>query len=124
MIKQRKITWLSILIGLLLAAFLLAACGANIPADTESTDAESTDSVSQDEAIAEADTESNISDVFGETAVSANNSSSSANNNSDALPADTEIDVNGVPIGFTENGNPYRGNPNAPVVMEEFSDFQ
>lgn len=29
-----------------------------------------------------------------------------------------------VPMGFTEDGSPYRGNPNAPVTLVEHSDFQ
>jgi hypothetical protein len=29
-----------------------------------------------------------------------------------------------VPMGFTEDGAPYRGNPNAPVTLEEHSEFQ
>ena len=33
-------------------------------------------------------------------------------------------DADGIEVGFTEDGRPYRGNPNAPVVMEEFSDYQ
>ncbi len=33
-------------------------------------------------------------------------------------------DANGIEVGFTEDGRPYRGDPNAPVVIEEFSDFQ
>lgn len=101
--KQRVITWLGILSSLILAALLLPACTANIPVDTASPEAS---------APAKTATETGINDVFGET------------NGSDALPADTEVDDNGVPIGFTENGNPYRGNPNAPVVIEEFSDYQ
>ncbi|MFQ5398370.1 MAG: thioredoxin domain-containing protein [Anaerolineae bacterium] len=36
----------------------------------------------------------------------------------------TAVDASGVPVGFTEDGRPYRGNPDAPVVIEEFSDFQ
>ena len=35
-----------------------------------------------------------------------------------------EFDENGIEIGFTDSGNAYRGNPAAPVVLEEFSDFQ
>ena len=29
----------------------------------------------------------------------------------------------GVPAGFTEDGYPFLGDPNAPVVLEEFSDY-
>lgn len=35
-----------------------------------------------------------------------------------------ETDAKGLQVGFTANGQPYRGNPDAPVVIEEFSDFQ
>ena len=35
-----------------------------------------------------------------------------------------ETDASGIEVGFTEDGHPYRGNPEAPVVMEEFSDYQ
>lgn len=30
----------------------------------------------------------------------------------------------GIPVGFTVNGFAYRGDPNAPIVMVEYSDFQ
>ena len=35
-----------------------------------------------------------------------------------------EVDAHGIPVGFTDDGRPYRGQLNAPVVMEEFSDYQ
>jgi protein-disulfide isomerase len=35
-----------------------------------------------------------------------------------------EQDTNEIEVGFTVEGRPYRGNPNAPVVIEEFSDYQ
>jgi hypothetical protein len=35
------------------------------------------------------------------------------------------IGVSGeVPMGFTEEGLPYRGHPDAPVTLEEHSEFQ
>jgi hypothetical protein len=37
-------------------------------------------------------------------------------------PAPTAITE--VPMGFTEEGAPYRGNPNAPVTLVEHSEFQ
>ncbi len=36
----------------------------------------------------------------------------------------SETDSNGIPVGFTDDGHAYKGNLDAPVVMEEFSDFQ
>jgi len=35
-----------------------------------------------------------------------------------------EFDANGIPVGFTEEGRPFRGDLNAPILMETFSDFQ
>lgn len=34
------------------------------------------------------------------------------------------VDEMGVPMGFTDEGRPYRGHLDAPILMEEFSDFQ
>lgn len=36
----------------------------------------------------------------------------------------TAVDGMGIPVGFTDEGRPYRGHLDAPVLMEEFSDFQ
>lgn len=30
----------------------------------------------------------------------------------------------GIPVGFTDDGYPYRGEPDAPIIMYEFSDYQ
>lgn len=41
------------------------------------------------------------------------------------LPAEsTDVDAGGIPVGYTAEGRPYRGNPDAAIVMEAFSDFQ
>jgi protein-disulfide isomerase len=36
----------------------------------------------------------------------------------------SDYDANGIQVGFTADGHPYRGDPDAAVVIEEFSDFQ
>jgi protein-disulfide isomerase len=38
--------------------------------------------------------------------------------------ASTAVDANGLPVGFTAEGRPFRGDLAAPIVMEEFSDYQ
>lgn len=43
---------------------------------------------------------------------------------SDQVAGPTESDSNGIQVGFTNDGRPYRGDPDAPIVMETFSDFQ
>ncbi|MDX1413963.1 MAG: thioredoxin domain-containing protein, partial [Candidatus Promineifilaceae bacterium] len=47
--------------------------------------------------------------------------------NEEVSPIETQastVDSRGIEIGFTADGNAYRGSPDAPVVIEEFSDFQ
>ncbi|HZD10950.1 MAG TPA: thioredoxin domain-containing protein [Candidatus Binatia bacterium] len=39
-------------------------------------------------------------------------------------PGTQEVDANGVAVGFTSDGFPFRGDPRAPIVMEEYSDYQ
>lgn len=40
-----------------------------------------------------------------------------------AVPAPTE-DYEGLPVGFTAEGYPYRGRADAPITMYEYSDYQ
>jgi protein-disulfide isomerase len=42
----------------------------------------------------------------------------------DLLPQPSTAQLDGIPVGFTKGGYPYRGNPNAKVVVVEFSEFQ
>ena len=91
-----------------LLLLLLAACGA-ANANPIATNPESADSLLPRDGgalLAE-----------NETAVSNNPAINVADGS-------VELDADGIEVGFTEDGRPYRGNPNASVVMEEFSDYQ
>jgi protein-disulfide isomerase len=35
-----------------------------------------------------------------------------------------QLDATGLQVGFTDDGHPYKGDPNAPVIIEEYSDYQ
>ncbi|MEW5987908.1 MAG: thioredoxin domain-containing protein [Chloroflexota bacterium] len=56
-----------------------------------------------------------------------NTVSSSAAGNGMAIevdPASAQTDAYGLPVGFTVDGHAYRGDPAAPVVIQEYSDYQ
>lgn len=55
------------------------------------------------------------SPVVADTAVSAVNTTEIANQTTDA---------NGITVGFTVDGRAFKGNPDAPILIEEFSDYQ
>ncbi len=72
------------------------------------------------------DNEPSESAVEAETAVSDTETTPSvAAPTIDIAPSETfETDAKGIQVGFTEDGRAYRGNPDALIVIEEFSDFQ
>ncbi len=35
-----------------------------------------------------------------------------------------ELEASGIQVGFTEDGHAFRGDPNAPIVIKEYSDYQ
>ena len=105
------------LTGFITLLFWLTACGsAAQPASTDIAASETLPEVAQE--------------------VAAEPAGSKAEQVADAAPAATsrpdmtiteaaiETDAKGLPVGFTDDGRPYRGNPHAPVIIEEFSDFQ
>lgn len=96
---QRRLTAVTLLLLLL----VLAACGPSAaPVARETAPA-----------VSAAPTRANL---FGPLENAANLPASSADGG--------ERDANGLPVGFTADGRPYRGNPDAPIVLEEFSDFE
>lgn len=96
-------------LGLLTAILLLAAaCG---PA--ANPDAGSMDALLESEAVSAA-----------QPAADAQPTASPTRPPITIEPETAENDATGVPVGFTEEGRPYRGNPDAPIILEEFSDYQ
>ncbi|PID85663.1 MAG: hypothetical protein CSB13_07180 [Chloroflexi bacterium] len=119
---QAKV-WL-VFISLGLAALLFTACSTetstnNATAESAPPTAETLTENRAADTIEQGEVLSDVSDIFEEAA----ESSQPNHDNEEIALVNTAYDGN-VPVGFTETGNPYRGNPNAPVVIEEFSDFQ
>jgi protein-disulfide isomerase len=56
--------------------------------------------------------------------VSESGSDGKKTNGLDIDSASLEVDISGITVGFTADGHPFRGNPSAPVILEEYSDFQ
>lgn len=110
--NSRKLLMLSLL---LLLVFFMAACGA-AQSQTQTADSTAVDpgevsssAVSLLPGIADQEAPAIAPSVASPSLVAA---------------ASEETDAGGIEVGFTEEGRPYRGNPNAPIVLEEFSDFQ
>jgi protein-disulfide isomerase len=104
-------------------ALLLVACGTAGPVnynnEQEPDDHLAIETIedtvdSEEEAESVAETSSNSSDSIEPVAVAVDQK----------FDQDT-VDFDGdIQVGFTLDGHAYRGDPNAPVVIEEFSDFQ
>ena len=68
------------------------------------------------------------SETAGSVETSANSEpdveTDSTDNGLEINPDSIETDSKGITVGFTKDGHAFRGDPNAPVVIEEYSDFQ
>ena len=119
MTKKRILQWLGVIISLILITVLFASCSTDTPNGVSPNDQapEEADSLTNN-SPENTEVINDIADIFSDS--SETNESSQKSN---AIPAGSEFDGD-VPVGFTESGNPYRGNLDAPVVLEEFSDFQ
>jgi protein-disulfide isomerase len=99
---------------------LTIGCGAATPNPTITQDEEAESLLPRDGGSLLQSLDTGTDEEASETAVT----------NSGSTPAVTvaaetvEYDADGIEVGFTDEGRPYRGDPSAPVVMEEFSDYQ
>jgi len=101
-----------VLLPLLAVLFLTAACG---PASQAVSPAQSRSDEIEDMMFAE--------ETAAETAEPSADSTGQDMSSSQSAPQSDE-QIDGVEVGFTAEGRPYRGDPNAAVLLEEFSDFQ
>ena len=110
--------------------WLLAACGAApvvepIPLQTPTVADASTEDESAIDGVM---TDGESDDVKAEAVVEQADEAEAVVDNSaettDTDSATSSETYRGVQVGFTEEGYPYMGNPDAVVLIEEFSDFQ
>ncbi len=88
------------------------------PATEESSNGESApdEGATEESTAEESASEESGAEVAQGDAVTASELSGGA-----AIPSDETY--KGLPVGFTEEGFPYRGEPDAPIVMIEYSDY-
>ncbi|MCA9938770.1 MAG: DsbA family protein [Anaerolineales bacterium] len=115
-------------LGSLLLLFIIAACGPVEPSvnegDTPAVDFAATAnaaSLATSEAITEASVDPELPAESPASNVSANAGIEPTIN---IDPNSSAIFAEGLQVGFTVEGYPYMGDPSAPVVMEEYSDYQ
>lgn len=105
--------------ALLTLLFVLSACALPL---TPQPEAEGVD-LNAALPVAAPAGESGEADTEAETAV--DSATDAGTNAESAMPVDPDQEIyNGIPVGFTEEGFPYRGSLDAPVVMYEYSDYQ
>jgi protein-disulfide isomerase len=89
----------NLLVGLLLSITILLATACDAQSDAD------------EQAII--DSEQNVGQVLEQSL------------DNPAPPSDesSELDYTDVGVGFTEDGHPYWGDPDAPIIIEEYSDY-
>ena len=116
----RSVSWRvpAVLAALLISVLALAACAQPILplAGAPTAGAEATAEAATDEAA----TDEAVTDEAGAEA----DGTPSAVVALAAAASEVTGDWNGIPVGFTADGFPFRGEPDAPITMVEFSDFE
>ena len=91
---------------------------------SSSSNVESDDDTAQDSGNAPGNvdtTEANDADVVES---SANTEETASDDNEVTANSDTSLTYKGLPVGYTEEGFVYRGSPDAPITIYEYSDYQ
>lgn len=113
--NNKVVTHVALVLLAFVTAIVIAACGAAGTIESQTvgtTDSARTEANTETEAAAsDPTTASDEENEAGTTSISVDEASS-------------VIGPDGIEVGFTTEGRPYKGNPNAPVVIEEFSDYQ
>jgi protein-disulfide isomerase len=110
--------WAAIAIAILLLAALLAACAAQVKPEAVAPE----EPASEESASPTATPTEAPAPVATAVEAAAPTAAAASLAGGVALPSDETY--KGLPVGFTEEGLPYRGEPDAPIVMVEYSDFQ
>jgi protein-disulfide isomerase len=105
---------------LILAAItLLAGCGPSAANGGDEGWFEITESSPTEDEESDANISANSDDASSTDSVDA-----ASQTGLSVAPGSQEVDDEGIPVGFTTDGFPFRGDPEAPIVMEEYSDYQ
>lgn len=109
----------AIIASLLVALLILAACG---PAPEAALDNSGDASASPQPAATSGSRPTGLGGLGA--GLNSGSTGDAPTNSVVADPATADADANGIPVGFTQEGRPYRGQLDAPVVIEEFTDYQ
>ncbi len=111
-LRTRPWHLLAVMAALILSAALVAACTQPVlPVAPAGSDAA-------------AETAADATTTATEAAADSATSESAAAAATATIAAVASSEWDGMPVGFTAEGDPFRGDPNAPITMIEYSDFQ
>ncbi len=114
---MKHLKWVAFLLAF---SSLLNACG---PAAREDTAVSSAENNTEPSAL-NLPTSPLFTDSTPESSTTDQAEPTKETNSPTIVSAVNLVDARGIEVGFTEDGRPYRGDPAAPVLIEEFSDFQ
>jgi protein-disulfide isomerase len=125
----RSLKWLSMTVLIGVASFLAACQSATAPSPTEGSLMEATtgptifdDLMSQEQASPRES--EGLEEETQEPSQQVDDPEPAEISNLEIIKSSIELDASGIQVGFTSDGHAFRGDPNAPIILEEYSDFQ